>query len=479
VESFSNIHIFSRRSIMRNIKRQFVMVAGMLVTFLLLLPVAFAGSNGLTQGAREMGCIVREPGSARFLRNDSADKKAIGEAAVNAHRLRGTKVIDPCLTGEVRNIPPSVYAALAEKYPEKFQPLEAEDQSVVPLKKAAAGVTPAYHYVGLDQAVPLPPGFLGGFSPSAITNGGSVFGNAFAFNESDGTFINYVAVFERGILTILQQGRANTANQGGTIGGSVLTDPENFFGQAALFRGNEVELIPRLSGEIDSFVLQINDSGMALVFSVDENFNGTIALYDKGEVTPLDFGPDIPSPFFLRMNNHGIISGTTSIEGLGDRGFRFDPRTGLATLLHPLPTEPDSRAMGINNRGDVLGYSFVFSGIERIGVWDKEGVFHTYFVEGTPEFPTISNDLKFNDNNLIVITQVTSPASERGNSYLVPSPGVRLNLADLVADMPPEHGSLGFVGAINNHGNIIGFSVTPDFLSSFNFLLERTGAGNK
>ncbi|SDY61319.1 hypothetical protein [Nitrosomonas sp. Nm58] len=246
---------------MRTFKRQFAMVAGILVTFLLLLPVALAGSNGLTQDAREMRCIVREPGSARFLRNDSVDKKAIGEAAVNAHLLRGTKVIDPCLTGQVRNIPAAVYAALAEKHPEKFQPLEARDQSVVPLKKAAAGVTPAYHYVWLDETVP-PLGFI----PSAITNDGRVYGTTFTFNESDGTFISYIAVFEHGNLTILQEGTASTANQGGMIGGSVLTDAENFFGQAALFRGNEVELIPRLSGEITSFVSEINDSGMALVF---------------------------------------------------------------------------------------------------------------------------------------------------------------------------------------------------------------------
>lgn len=463
---------------MRTFKRQFAMVAGILATFLLLLPVALGSSNGLTQDAREMGCIIREPGSAKFLRNDLADKEAVWEAVMNAHRLRGTKVIDPCLTGQVRNIPAAVYAALAEKYPEKFQPLEAEDQSVVPLKKAATGVIPAYHYVWLDETVPLPPGFLGGFNPSAITNDGRVYGNAFAFSESDGTFINYVAVFEHGNLTILQEGSAGPANQGGTIGGGVLTDAENFFTQAALFRGNEVQLIPRLPGEINSFVSEINDSGMALVFSVDENFNTTAALYDKGKVTPLDFGPDIPFASALSMNNQGIISGTTFIEGLGFRGFRFDPRTGVATLLHPLPTEPHAWALGINNRGDILGYSFVFSGIERIGVWDKEGIFHTYFVEGTPEFPTISNNLKFNDNNLIVITRVSSPASEANNSYLVPKPGVRLSLADLVTDMPPEHGSLWWVGAINNKGNMIGSTLSPDF-SSFNFLLERTGAGNE
>src|SRR5881392_1789756 len=58
---------------------------------------------------------------------------------------------------------------------------------------------------------------------------------------------------------------------------------------------------------------------------------------------------------------------------------------------------------------------------ERVGVWDRNGDFKTYFDE------TISSDaLLFNDNNLIVIT--LAPGN---NSYLVPKPGVRLNLADL------------------------------------------------
>ena len=254
----------------------------------------------------------------------------------------------------------------------------------------------------------------------------------------------------------------------------MLTDPENFLGQAALFRGNEVLLIPRLPGEIHSEVVQINDPSMALIFSLDGNFNGTMALYDRGQVTPLDFGPDIPFAFFFSMNNQGIISGTTFIDGLGFRGFRFDPRTGPPTLLEPLPTEPDAWALGINNRGDILGYSFVSGATERIGVWDGQGKFHTYFVEGTPEFPTISNRLTFNDDNLIVITLVSAPASETNKSYLVPKPGVRLNLADLVEDMPPEQGSLVFVRAVNNHGNMFGF--TSFF---FTFLLERTGAGGE
>ena len=128
---------------------------------------------------------------------------------------------------------------------------------------------------------------------------------------------------------------------------------------------------------------------------------------------------------------------------------------------------PDTLAwgLGINSRGDVLGYSFVSKAPyhERVGVWDRNGDFKTYFDE------TISSDaLLFNDNNLIVIT--LAPGN---NSYLVPKPGVRLNLADLVENLPAGQ-DLRFILDMNNHGNMIGSSSTGN-----NFLLERVGVGNQ
>jgi hypothetical protein len=115
----------------------------------------------------------------------------------------------------------------------------------------------------------------------------------------------------------------------------------------------------------------------------------------------------------------------------------------------------------INNRGNILGYSFL--GKENIGAWDRNGKFKLYFVEGTPEFPTTSRSLVFNDNNLIVITWVEKPVSEIGTSYLVPKPGIRLNLADLVVNLPP--GQKLYVQDINNHGDILGTD----------FVLQRVG----
>jgi len=100
---------------------------------------------------------------------------------------------------------------------------------------------------------------------------------------------------------------------------------------------------------------------------------------------------------------------------------------------------------------------------ERVGVWDRNGDFKTYFDE------TISSDaLLFNDNNLIVIT--LAPGN---NSYLVPKPGVRLNLADLVENLPAGQ-DLRFILDMNNHGNMIGSSSTGN-----NFLLELVGVGNQ
>ena len=319
-----------------------------------------------------------------------------------------------------------------------------------------------YCYVSLDDA--LPSGFLF-FDPAALDNQDRVYGTIF-----DELFNRHIAVYEDGVLNVLQplqpEDIGNVFNSVGTLGGSVLIDPVNVVYQAALFYDDQVELIPPQPGEIFSWVIALNDAGTALVESFDTLGQQIFALYKNGESTVFNFGPTVANPFFLSINNQGIISGTTFIPELGLRGFRFNTRTGETTVLDPLTTEPDALTQGINNRGEVLGYSFFGGGLERIGIWNRKGKFKTYFVEGTPEFPTISNRLLFNDNNLIVITVVTRPASETDNSYLVPKPGVRLNLADLVENLP-SGANLSSIQDLNDHGNIIGGG------SLGTFLLER------
>jgi len=327
-----------------------------------------------------------------------------------------------------------------------------------------------YRYVSVDAAT-LPPG-ADFFFPTALNDDGAIHGVAnVCSTEACEVSAPQLAVYRNGTVKIrvARQTLAYAASADGTVGGSLLLDTEQFIEQAALFRGNRVERVPRLPGEFTSWVFALSDSGIALVESYDAVFNRTFVLYEGGESTVLDLGPTIVEPANLSINDAGMISGT---QGSGNRtAFRYNSRTGTAALLGPLSTDPSAWGLDINNRGHVLGYSFVAGGRERIGIWDRGGRFRTYFVEGTEAFPTVSNDLLFNDDNVVVITRISSPGAEDSKvSYLVPEPRVRLNLADLVVNLPPDV-SLSVIQDINNRGDMIGF----DVFTGGSFLLQRIG----
>jgi hypothetical protein len=322
-----------------------------------------------------------------------------------------------------------------------------------------------YRYVALDQ-IGLPSGFAS-FFPSAIRDNGWVYGTLV-----DSTFtVTQLAYIKDGNLTAFGNS-AGPVNKRGTVGGGVLVDPVNFIVRIALFRGAKVELIPPQPGEVFSFVDALNDHDTAVVTSFDASGNQTHVLYDEGKATPIDFGPSLtnPSPCFTFSGVSRCINNREMIEGLegpnrfnGARGFRFDTSDGEATILNPYPGDPtETLAWGqaINERGDVLGYSFTIGVTpyhERIGVWERNGLLDTYLVESDVN----SSKLLFNEDNLIVVTLAPH------TSYIVPRPGLRLNLADLVVNLPPGQ-ELTAIGDLNNHGDMIGTTST-----GANFLLQR------
>ncbi len=142
----------------------------------------------------------------------------------------------------------------------------------------------------------------------------------------------------------------------------------------------------------------------------------------------------------------------------------WPPSPTTATLLDPIAGDPLSWSQGINDLGYVLGYSFGPRD-EHIGVWDPLGHFQLYFTEGNAEFPTISNELLFNNLNEIVITFTVNDTT----SYLVPEPGVRLDLATLTENLPSWPDPLEFVTGFNDQGNMVGAN------SDHQFFLERIG----
>jgi hypothetical protein len=331
------------------------------------------------------------------------------------------------------------------------------------LRTAEAGAGDArYRYVSLDN-LPVPQGFAGFFfGLSTIADDDRVYGNL--CNDAG---LCYAAVAEDGALQLLQPKDPGTqvftlaaVRKRGVFGGSVSDVADPLQAQAAILRNGTLEIVP--ASPVFSFVAAFTDSS-ALVDSFDATFTESFFFYEKGKLIPLDLS-QIVNPAFLHVNRRGIMAGTQGSLFQNARGFRLDPRTGKITQLDPLPTEPLSWGLGINARGDVLGYSFISGQTERIGIWDREGRFQTYFVEGIAEFPTVSNRLLFNDDNLIAITQTTD-----GNSYIVPEPGVRVNLADITDNLPTTQFPLSNLQAMNNRGSLAGFGLTAN-----QFLLHRT-----
>ena len=327
---------------------------------------------------------------------------------------------------------------------------------------------PEFRYRFTSLLETLPDSLNDGFDPIKISNDGKVCGTAFGCPEGSDCS-SRVACYSKGRWTLLDEGFAIAGNDRGKIGGFVIEDPAVGAPRAALFEGGQpVELLPTLPGEIFSQVLDLNDKGVALVVSFGAETT-TYYLYRMGRVIPLALGPEASQ---LQLNDHELISGTLFMPE-GDRAFRFDSRSSELTLLEPLPTEPNSWGQGINDRGDVLGYSFFYSDLERIGIWRGEK-FHTYFVEGTPEFPTVSNRLLFNENDLIVITD--SSVGVDGvpdlNSYLVPKPKVRIPLADVSDELQPWT----LVTDLNDCGDLIGYAGPERFSFEQSFLLENLAA---
>lgn len=317
-----------------------------------------------------------------------------------------------------------------------------------------------YHYVSLSAVLPVAFAFV---EPVKVTHHRHVYGTAWSCLAS---CVPSVVVYRQGKFTVLNSGLAYSANEHGIVGGSVLVDPDNFIEQAALFNEGRIELIPRLPSEYTSHVKRLTDSGISLVESVDASGVSKFYLYNKHHrITTLDFGADPVA--FLDVNDDGDIAGTSVTFGPNnDRAFRVDSPSGRKTVLNPTPTEPESWGQRINERGDVLGYSFVAGGLERIGIWNRYGSFRTFFVEGTHAFPTVSNNLLWNDEGLIVITNTSRSDL---NSYIVPRPNVRRKLADLADALPIWT----LITDVNDNGDLIGSGGSSYFNAEDAFLLER------
>ncbi|WP_349608764.1 MULTISPECIES: hypothetical protein [Cupriavidus] len=386
-----------------------------------------------------LGCVVKIDGMFHFLEQTARDQPppTLPDGA--------RKVFGSCVAGSPNGMLAMDFAAKASSRPDKFAPLSPAQVRPAKAQYTGNGRSPTYQYERYANG-----GYT--FSLVGIDDKGLGYGAAF-----DANFVSYVAVLENGQISITHSNAEPwVVNRHGTQGGIVWMDPVNFVFQAAIFRGNAVELIPPQAGEGMSYVAAINDKGEALVVSVDSVTSvGTLFLYDHGKKTQINLPVDVNAVNFLGLNN-----ARTMIYTYENIGHKVDLLTMKDTVLEPLPGNKSSWAVSINDRGDVLGYSYDPG--ENVGVWHPNSEFELYFAEGNQQYPTVSFNLAFNERDEIVISNVRAPLAEQGNAYLLTKPGVRINLADVTVGQPPDAGTFFFISGINKRGDIAGTTDTAE-----------------
>lgn len=262
--------------------------------------------------------------------------------------------------------------------------------------------------------------------------------------------------------------------------------------QAMLYRNGNVTPLTFLKGEFASRGISINNEGVILGISYDKKFNGKFVVSHNGKTVPIgletalgvpadyigfgNFNSFIGGPGNKFFSEDGTIVGSVYLSAVGGfRGFRFDSRNGDLTLLEPINGDTHAFAVGMNNAGDAVGYSFEFNSVERIGIWDQDANFNVYFTEGTAEHPNISNVLLFNASSSIVISEVLAFESDYATSYLVPKPGVRLDMTPFVVNPPYPPLSflfdIGILVAMNDGGMIVGSGFDVNTFYSQPYLL--------
>jgi hypothetical protein len=327
-----------------------------------------------------------------------------------------------------------------------------------------------YRYTPLDQ-IKLPAG-AHKFIPRGLTNDGRVYGFVCANILCNNSRI---ASYKNGQFTFTGITDADwiwVSPNGGTLA-TEKSYPVTGVSESILFYGSKVEHIPPQQESPYIRILTVNDQHAAFLESgTDLASVNNHVYYRNGLATVIDFGPTIIRPIFFIsfalaanfLNNEGIIAGTTTDEeGSGARGFRYDTKTGKAMILQPFRGDNSSWGLGINNRGFVVGFSILSDNdFRNIGVWDRKGHFFKYLTEDLNSF---GGYLILNDNNVIVITQVGNDGND--TSYLVPKPGVRLDIEKLVVNLPTGV-KLSYIGTINNRGDMFGYDA-----NNKPFLLKR------
>ncbi|MGV3517154.1 hypothetical protein [Luteitalea sp.] len=183
-------------------------------------------------------------------------------------------------------------------------------------------------------------------------------------------------VVNLGILPSAPTGTSEgwSINAGGTVAGSSSYNPNNlaaFLGVVATDQGMTVLSQPQAGGL--SRAHEINDSGQMAGWdrvpgATDRRLP---VLWTGGVPTVLDTLPQHPNARALSLNNLGVVVGQSSPGAAGGAGGRAVVWNGLTpTNLGTLGGQ-ESLAQGINDLGQIVGFSYLPDGSLRAALWEN------------------------------------------------------------------------------------------------------------
>ena len=204
-------------------------------------------------------------------------------------------------------------------------------------------------------------------------------------------------------------GSANSINNRGRIVGSAenalpdTTCPvELTFAQLkpVLWTKDGVKELPIIDGDIDGVATYINDRGEVVGFSGDCTSGPHALLWTNGTVTDLGSLGGLVN-IATAINNHGQVVGYANLPGDNFVLRAFLWQDGVMTDLGVFPGDVHSLAIGINDKGQIVGDSCDESFSCHAFLWQNGAMLDLNSLVHSPDAPFLENGNSINSRGQI------------------------------------------------------------------------------
>jgi len=216
-------------------------------------------------------------------------------------------------------------------------------------------------------------------------------------------------------------GQAENTTPDPTCEPSITGSPQVLQIKPVIWRNDKIQELPTIGGDPDGSVQAINDNGQAVGNTGDCTSTFHAVLWNRG--TPTDLGtPGGLLLFPFGINNRGQIVGV-ALSSDGTVVLAFLWQNGVATELGTLPPDVFSVAIGINDKGQIVGDSCDMDFSCRVFLWEDGTMTELNALVHDPNAPFLEEGNSINSRGQIA-GKTTVQGTPLADAYLAtPSPG--------------------------------------------------------